>query len=701
MKELSKKNMCIICGIISIILGFIYHVACNYFGIYTNFVADRIIIAAAISMFVGLHVIIGFKKLYDFIIEKRYIIALICLIVFTILGYTGSSIGAISSWILEKENNNTILGTYRTIHSNEYAVEALMASMQKNYGMNYFSLLSRAVKTDIFSTTHAPVLDMLTLCREYNLGYFFLNFDMAFSFAWNFKLIALLLITFEFFQILTNKKKYLSLVGSILISFSSFIAWHFEPDVLIFGELALIAIDNFMRTDNVKIKFGISIVLVYAIISYIFSFNIAWMISFGYVFLAIFIWIVLKNAKEYKFRKIDLICIVLLIGIVAIFLGRFYVLSQDSIKAMFNTSYAEERNVTGGKGISYLFSYAYSFLLPFVETENNMLYAGMLSLFPIPLIMGMIYIYKKEKHIDFILPMLIVLVVESIWCMTGFPKVLGKISLLNMVPVEKCAVAVALGSIYLYMYMISNIEEKFISLKDSVKVVLIILVLFFCIDRPEILQATKGQMYFFAAILTMAYFLSVNSLDKKYTKLFLGYIVIWTLVGSIFVNPITKGTSVITDTNLANAIKTEIKKAPDEMWITENMDMVVSNYLVANGAKTLNSTNFYPNEKFWKTILEEEFEEKRDIWARYAHIRIKLTEDNTSIFLDSEDKIVVNLNYAKLAELGIKYIVSYKEEALLEKGKIDIIKVYENKIDEPINIESELVDGIYIYEIVN
>lgn len=701
MKELSKKNLCIIWGIVSIIFGIIYQLVCSYIGVYANCGIDRIIIVATIVMFIGLHIIFGFKKLYDFIIEKRYLIALICLIIFTILGYTGSSIGAISSWILEKESNNTILGTARTIRSDEYGVEALMAGMQKNTRMNHFSSLARAAKTDIFTTTHAPVFDILTLCREYNLGYFFLNFDMAFSFAWNFKIIALVLVTFEFFQILTNKNKYVSLVGSILISFSSFMAWWFAADLIIFGELALIAIENFMNTDKIKLKLGWSVVLAYSIISYIFTLYPAWIISFGYIFLAIFIWIMLKNSKEYKFRKIDLLCLILVLGIVAIFLGRFYILSENSIKAMLNTSYPGARNVTGGKGISYLFSYAYSFMLPFVQTEDNMLYASMLSLFPIPIIMGMMYIYKEEKHIKFILPMLIVLVVESIWCLTGFPEFLGKITLLSMVPVERCAIAISLGSIYLYLYMISNIDENFIKLKTSIKIALAVLVLFFFVDRPNVLEATKGQMYFFAAILTMAYFLSLNSIDRRYTKLFLGFIVIWTLVGGIFVNPITKGTGIITDTKLAKAVQEEIKKIPDSIWITENMDMVVSNYLVANGAKTLNSTNFYPNEEFWKEILDDEFEKNKEIWNRYAHIRIKLTTEKTNIYLDGEDKIVVNLNYGKLADLGIKYIVSYNEEKQIENNQINVNKVYENKVDEPINIEHKQVDGIYIYEIVN
>lgn len=333
------------------------------------------------------------------------------------------------------------------------------------------------------------------------------------------KLIALFIVTFETFQIITNKNKKIAIIGSILISCSSFMVWQFACEVIIFGEIIIIAVENFMKASKIRFKIAWSLIFAFSILSYLFTNEIAFIISFGYVFLALAIWVVLKNIKEYKFNKKDLIYIVVSILIIAIFILLNPILVTD--------------NLTGGKGIGYLFSYGYSYILPFVETENNIAYSSLLSFFPIPMIMAMIYIYKEEKHINFILPMLIVMVLESIWCMTGFPNILSKVTLLNMVSVEKCAIAVGLGSIYLYLYMIANIKENFISLKDASKITLIILVLFFMIDRPDVLENSRGYMYLFSAILAMGYFLISNSINKKYTNVFLWIVVIWTLVSSI------------------------------------------------------------------------------------------------------------------------------------------------------------------------
>lgn len=333
------------------------------------------------------------------------------------------------------------------------------------------------------------------------------------------KLIVLSIVNFEVFQIITNNNKKISIVGSVLITLSSAMLWNLSINVILFGEVIIIAIEKFMKTKKISLKIACSVAFIISFILYIFTSEISYIICFAYVFLALDIWVVLKNLKEYKFNKLDLVYIIISILIIAV--------------CIFYNPISLKDTVTGGQGIGYLFSYGYSYMLPFVQTENNMAYASFLSFFPIPLIMGMIYIYKEEKHIEFILPILIVLVLESIWCMTGFPNILSNMTLFSRVSVEKCAMAIGLACIYLYLYMIANIKENFISLKDAVKITLIVLVLFFCIDRPDVLEASKGYMYLFSSILSMGYFLILNSINKKYTNLFLWSAVIWTLISSV------------------------------------------------------------------------------------------------------------------------------------------------------------------------
>ena len=258
MKEINKKNSVIIWTIISIILAIIYTIVCKKFQVYQNSLyIERTICVFGVIEFIGLHIVIGFKNLWDFIIEKRYIIALVCLLSFTFLGINGSSMGAITNWILEPNKNNTVLGTYRFIRSDEYAVDTLFTASQLKNGFGQFSNYSGYLNTDMFVNIYVPIKSILSLFRIYNIGYLIPNFSMAYSFVGNFKLIASILITYEFFCMITNKKKYLSVIGTVLVIFSSFVNWWFREtiDIIALGELGLIALDKYMLSITPKRKF--------------------------------------------------------------------------------------------------------------------------------------------------------------------------------------------------------------------------------------------------------------------------------------------------------------------------------------------------------------------------------------------------------------------------------------------------------------
>ena len=129
-------------------------------NIYSTSSIDRIVVIVGILIFIGLHMIIGIKKLYDFIIRYRYPIGAVCIIVFTLLQYSGSSNGALSYWVLEPEKDNTIWGIARGIHSDEYALETLLAISQKSNHFAYMNRQIRGIPTDVFSVVHPPVKDI-------------------------------------------------------------------------------------------------------------------------------------------------------------------------------------------------------------------------------------------------------------------------------------------------------------------------------------------------------------------------------------------------------------------------------------------------------------------------------------------------------------------------------------------------------------
>lgn len=130
--------------------------------------------------------------------------------------------------------------------------------------------------------------------------------DVTFCLWWNLKLFALLLSSYELFLLITNYKKGISLIGAIVLSFSGIVQWNFNNiDSLIIGIIITILIQKFFEYDkkNQKILISISIILLSSI--YVFTFR-PYAISFGYIFLALIVWLILKNKDNIVKNKFNI-----------------------------------------------------------------------------------------------------------------------------------------------------------------------------------------------------------------------------------------------------------------------------------------------------------------------------------------------------------------------------------------------------------
>ena len=111
---------------------------------------DRVFILTLIVYFIDLHFFIDVKQIYNFIYKKRYIIALIILLLIVILGYSGSSINMYSQYIPStEEENGVVLGKSREIRSDEWAVNTPISFSQNMYERNklpYFGSIVRGTR---------------------------------------------------------------------------------------------------------------------------------------------------------------------------------------------------------------------------------------------------------------------------------------------------------------------------------------------------------------------------------------------------------------------------------------------------------------------------------------------------------------------------------------------------------------------------
>ncbi len=629
---------------------------------------QRILIFWLAFYFIALHFILKLKEMYEFIYKHRYIIAGAFLCFVMIFKLHGSSMVWYTNHLQNTEESKAqeLIGMSRFIRSDEYSTQT-MYILSQTVGENkfeYFNDKLRGTKTDMFSLVSTPVKDIVMVGEPFLWGFLIFDRDTAFSFYWYARITLMILASFELCMIITNKNKKISLLGTIAISFSSAVQWWYCMDTLIWGQVILVLLNKFMETNKKYIKYLCALGLFSSVLAYIFVLYPAWQISFAYVFLVLFIWILVKNIKSgYKFTVHDItVTIITIIAILAI-LFRWYSLSSETIKAIMNTKYPGNRESTGG-GIKTIFSYFCNIISPYIYFPNACENSTMLSYFPVPIILAIVYLAKNKKKDLFLYLSLIISVFLGIYCFIGFPKMISKLTLLSMSISERAEIALAALNIYVFIYLISKIKEddKLLSKKSNIFITILTLICLIIsgiyteqFKYMNIVQIIVISIIFFIAIYNL---LSLNK--EKNKKIFYGFTIAIALVTGLFVNPISQGTVLIYEKPISYAVQNIVNKDPEGIWVVDNMSWMISNYIVANGAKSISSTGVYPNLELYENLFGEEAEKYEEMYNRYHHIEVKIVKTETTINLKSEDSIEILLNYNDVKKLGINYILTRK-----------------------------------------
>ncbi len=347
--------------------------------------------------------------------------------------------------------------------------------------------------------------------------------DKAFCLWWNIKFFALCLISYELFFIITNKNEKLALGGTIILALSGTIQWNLNNiDALIIGEFITVLVQKFFEKDKFKSQVLISSLITIFSIIYVWTFR-PYAVAFGYLFLALIIWIILENKDKLKDNKILglVTCVLSILGMI--------------ISALFFNNHNIEYYDLEMSGVSVLFSYLYSPLLPFFDFKGQELVSGIISIFPVPIIMSLYYIYTKEKHICFLLPITIVTVLEIVFCMSGFPNFINNITLFSEVSAIRAVSCVQIANLFIMFYFLGNIKEELFKIKYAMRITIVIVCLLVFVRFP-VYFSNKQFLYMFVCELSLLSFLLLNFSDKKYQKVLMFFLILITLISGVPVN---------------------------------------------------------------------------------------------------------------------------------------------------------------------
>lgn len=676
-------------GILFLILGIIGLLFLEKFYIERPFSIDRFVIFLVGILFISLHIFFDYKKVWNFIYKKRYLIGIILLCYVVFMGYNGSSIYAYNEVIEPSysiENSIPILGNYRSIRSDEYLVDTPAILSQYNHNSDFDTINNAlmARKTTVYMYPQLPTKTLSILTNPRLLGFLTLDIERAYSFYWYFPYFMLFFGLFELFMILTKKNKMISLLGTVMLTFSPSLQWWNSPAFLAFGSFATVFFYKLFSTEDKKKKIIYSILLGWMGSCYIMILYPAWQITYGYLFLGLFIYCLIDNKDKIKWT--DFLYLILTLLTICLLIVPAFINSLDTINAIMSTVYPGARSSTGGYGWNSYYNYFSSIFFSIYNLENPCEFSQFISFYPIPIILGIVKCimnYKNKKKNSLLLILTIIGSLLSIWNYISI-GILAKLTLISMSTPERAQLTVSVICIFILIELFSSYQQEKSSMKQKIISLLgaiLICVLGIYIANQNVPNYMNLKMIIISAILfiTLFYLIFINT--KKGNFIFTIIMIILSVFFFATIHPINKGIDVMLEKPLAKEVQKISKENPDAIWVTIDAPLHLQSYILSNGARVINSTNYYPNLELWEKFDDDQYYD--EVYNRYAHIVFAMTENETSFELIQSDMFRVYLNKNDLCKLNVDYIATtisleqYNIENMDEIYQKDNILIYQ------------------------
>jgi len=651
---------------------------------------DKIFIISIIILFIFINLFYDRKKLYSFMFDKRILIGATIVFVAVLFKYNGSSFLLYNEQVQPNTkiaNQSELFGQSRSIRSDEWNVSTpiSLSQLSGDKKLGYFSNNFRAEDTDMYVNTSAPVLDIVGISKPFTWGYFIFGAERGFSFWWVARFVALFLVSIEFGMLITKKNKKLSLALAFLLTLAPAVQWWYSTSIvelIVFGQLSVLLVNKLFESKSKKTKFISASCLIISMLGFFASLYPAWEVPLAIVYGLIGLYYFVNNIKKNKITKFDIAMIIYVIIVVGLILLRFYYLSKDTINIISSTVYPGNRFKLGGNGLLTLLNYYPGIIYPFIKILNPCEPSMFISLFPIPVIIGIVLTIKNKNKNYLMIILLSILSLYSLYSIIGFPKWLATITLTYLTTTGRMNVIIHLLCIYLMIISLSETKTSIMNKNNKyiyLALIVVYLVLLFLLTNSLNVELYSIKGLIFLIIIISLYLIIYLKSDKNNNKLFLLATIFISLMSGLFVNPIIKGTNIITDKPYAKEVR-KLQEEDSGKWIVIGSS-AVQNYTAVQGAPVINTVNLYPDLQRMKLIDPDNKYE--DIYNRYAHISVELTEEETTFKLIQADFYVIYLNINDLSKLDVKYIVSH--------GKIEY---------DTLNIEQLYYeDGLYIYKL--
>lgn len=620
-------------------------------------VPERLIIYFMV-IFLLLCLVSNYEKTVKYCFRNRWLIGAGIIILGTLLGLNGSSIGYLSN-LIGGFDSSKIIGTPRGIRSDEYVLFTEMALSQKSTGFHWFSDIWGYSPSDMFMVYGQPVLNLVSIFRPFSIAYIFLGSEQGLAFYWVSRMIVLFLVSFEFGRLITNDDRCLSLVYSFLIAFSPIVQWWYSinelVETLIFGQLTVLILFFYIKETSYFRKVIYILGLVICAVGYVLVLYPPWMIPFFFVFVICAVNMLIDNRKSIIVRKVDIIFFT--IGLVIILGSLVYIFqrSGDTIRTVMNSVYPGRRKYYGGPMHNFveIFRGWSSWIWTFTENGNPCEDVDFISFFPLGVIMSVSMFIRHKVKDRWLITLNILNLLLIVYLCVKLPAMIGKVTLLEH---STSRLINAVGFINVLILVRATGQIKWSkALSKAMLIATCIGAVLSTHTAEDILSPQHKGIIFITAILFCILFIAYIKSPTTMRRIMISSFIILGIIGGGMVNPVNIGLGSIYNTKLVNNIR-RINESDKGLWAVEG-NFIISNLPTIVGADTLTATAVYPDREMWEKLGLESEEE---VWNRYAFLTIS---DSDSVYTELNQTVWICLHIPveKLRELGVTYILSDKD----------------------------------------
>lgn len=561
------------------------------------------------------------------------------LIIMSALQVSGSSIGIYHELFYGASPDKDLIANHPlSIRSDEWIVNTQKAIAQENDGFKSINK-NVGVGEDETLLADTPTTDWSTLFKPHNLGFFVLPFANAFALKWWLLSYLLILSSYFFILMLLPGKKMLAALLSLAFLFSPFLQWWYS-----YGTLGTIYYTLFGLVAFMKIAQAATLksrVIWSSILAYI---GVCFALIFYPPFQIPCLIVALGFAVGYLINKKRTIKPTLLFGfaamlVAALIVGCFFLQKKEVISTIEETAYPGQRIVTSGgysaehllsSQLSPVFEYtgrAMHYSRPEISATNQSESSNFILLLPFILLPILVLSLRKKQKQTTEYTSLILAGVSLLffaWLLVPHLNIIGDITLLNRVPLQRLLIGIGLVNFILGVLFIKQCSENKYRFPTSWNVIYSLLVLLcIVIINLHVSMQFPGFLGFKGALLLSLPFPIITFLFlQKYFRLGALFLFIFSFVSVFAVNPLYKGTDVLTDTPISQSIR---QLANGKRWASE--EIYLENFASMNGVPSLTGTYVYPQLNIWDKLNQPM---RKSIYNRYAHVSFTFDRSGSS-----------------------------------------------------------------------